>query len=106
MSADKQVTVKVHILDREYQVACPEDGREALLDSARYVNERMRAIRNRGRALGVERIAVMTSLNMARELLDYQRGQQSAELDRGTEARLERLVERIDAALNDTEPLI
>lgn len=106
MSADKQVTVKVHILDREYQVACPEDGREALLDSARYVNERMRAIRNRGRALGVERIAVMTSLNMARELLDYQRNQQSTELDRGTEARLERLVERIDAALNDTEPLI
>lgn len=106
MSESKQVTVSIRILDREYQVACPEDGRDALLDSAHYLNERMRAIRNRGRALGVERIAVMASLNMARELLDYQRTNQERGLDRGSEVRLERLVERIDAALNESEPLI
>jgi len=63
------LTVTVRIMSREYTVACPPEEHEALVASADYLNERMTAIRRRGKALGAERIAVMTALNLARELL-------------------------------------
>lgn len=105
MSGERQVTVNVHILDREYQIACPEEGQDALLDSARYLNQRMRAIRNRGKALGVERIAVMTSLNMARELLDLQRSGSGVTIDNDAEQRLKRLEAEVEDALRDDDSL-
>jgi cell division protein ZapA len=66
---DDPLTVTVRIMSREYTVACPPEEHEALVASADYLNERMTAIRRRGKALGAERIAVMTALNLARELL-------------------------------------
>lgn len=66
---DDPLTVTVRIMSREYTVACPPDEHEALVASADYLNERMTGIRRRGKALGAERIAVMTALNLARELL-------------------------------------
>ena len=66
---DDPLTVTVRIMSREYTVACPKEEHEALVASADYLNERMTAIRRRGKALGAERIAVMTALNLARELL-------------------------------------
>ncbi|MDR3416306.1 MAG: cell division protein ZapA [Nevskia sp.] len=68
-SKSDPLTVTVRIMSREYTVACPPDEHEALVASADYLNERMTAIRRRGKALGAERIAVMTALNLARELL-------------------------------------
>ena len=82
MSDSAMVPVTVRILDREYQVACPEDEKDALLDSARDLNERMKAIRDTGKVVGVDRIAVMAALNLARELLeqhDQERGRDEAE---------------------------
>jgi cell division protein ZapA len=69
MSEAKRLSVPVRIMGKEYQVECPPDEHEALVASAEFVNERMSAIRKRGKALGSERIAVMVALNLARELL-------------------------------------
>jgi len=63
------VPVTVRILDREYQIACREDEREDLLKAAEFVHERMREIRGRGSVIGTDRVAVMTALNIAHELL-------------------------------------
>ncbi len=70
-AADKTdpMTVTVRIIAREYAVTCPPEEHDGLVASADYLNERMTAIRRRGKALGAERIAVMTALNLARELL-------------------------------------
>ena len=65
----KRLSVPVRIMGKEYNVECPPDEHEALVASAELVNERMSAIRKRGKALGAERIAVMVALNLARELL-------------------------------------
>lgn len=62
-------TVSVHILDKEYQVACPEDQQAELIISARYLDKQMRAIRDTGKVIGLERIAVMAALNISHELL-------------------------------------
>ena len=61
--------VSVRILEKEYQVACAVDERAALLDSAEYLNAEMRKIRDNGKVIGLDRIAVMAALNMANELL-------------------------------------
>ena len=61
--------VSVRILDKEYQVACPAEERTDLLDSAEILNSKMREIRDSGRIVGLDRIAVMAALNMANDLL-------------------------------------
>ena len=65
----KRLSVPVRIMGKEYNVECPPDKHEALVQSAELVNERMSAIRKRGKALGSERIAVMVALNLALDLL-------------------------------------
>lgn len=62
-------TLAVHILGKDYQVACPAEEREALLSAARELDSRMKTIRQSGAVIGVERIAVMAALNLAHEVL-------------------------------------
>ncbi len=61
--------VSVKILEKEYHVACPPEERPALLDSAEYLNRKMREIRDSGKVIGLDRIAVMAALNIVNELL-------------------------------------
>jgi len=92
MSSD---TVFVKILDKEYQVACPPEEREALLQAANNLDDRMRAIRGGGTVIGLERIAVMAALNLSHELSQAQPEPQSCD-----EERLRRLSDRVDQALD------
>ena len=62
-------TVSVNILDKEYQVACPADQEAELIVSASYLDRQMRTIRETGKVIGLERIAVMAALNISHELL-------------------------------------
>lgn len=73
MKNQDSVPLTVKILGREFQVACPRDERDDLLASARYLDDRMQAIRKRAAGLGIERIAVMAALNMSREMLQMER---------------------------------
>lgn len=61
-------TVIIRVLDKEYQVNCPPEEREALMSSADDLDRRMREIRKSGNVIGLERIAVMAALNLAHEL--------------------------------------
>jgi cell division protein ZapA len=62
-------TVTVSILDKDYQVACPEEQQAALIVSASYLDKQMRSIRETGKVIGLERISVMAALNISHELL-------------------------------------
>jgi cell division protein ZapA len=87
-------TLSVHILGKDYQVACPEEEREALLRAASELDLRMRVIRQSGNVIGVERIAVMAALNLSNEVLTGQQHQN--DVDQGV---LENLHTRIDEVL-------
>ncbi|HEY3486784.1 MAG TPA: cell division protein ZapA [Gammaproteobacteria bacterium] len=63
------VAITVNILDRDYQIACKTDEKEILLASARFLDQKMREIRDRGNVIGIDRIAVMAALNIAHEFL-------------------------------------
>ena len=69
MSKDAGV-VKVYILDKEYLVTCPEEERDALRASAKYLNDKMTEIRGTGKVVGIDRIAVMAALNLAHEVVE------------------------------------
>ena len=58
-------TVTVTILEKEYQVACPEEQEADLIASAKYLDKQMRSIRETGKVIGLERIAVMAALNIS-----------------------------------------
>jgi len=47
-----RVTVK--ILEKEYHVTCPPEERPALLDSAEYLDAKMREVRDTGKVVGLE----------------------------------------------------
>ncbi|MES1933773.1 Z-ring-associated protein ZapA [Salinisphaera shabanensis T35B1] len=73
MPPEKQTALTIRILGRDYSIACPEGERESLLNSAEYLSRRMHAIQRKGKTLGVERIAVMAALNIARDLIAAER---------------------------------
>jgi len=66
---DKSITLDVHLLGRDYKVACKENERADLMDAVAFLDQRMREIRGTGKTAGVDRIAVMAALNIANELL-------------------------------------
>ena len=95
--------VSVRILDKEYQVACPASERTDLLDSAEILNQKMREIRDSGRVVGLDRIAVMAALNMAHELLDHKSSKN--DYQQLISKRIRALQDKIDIALNQGNQL-
>lgn len=84
--------VKVRILDQDYTIACPEDTKNSLLQSADYVDRKMREVRQSGKVVGTDRIAVMAAINIAYELLEaHSENQEMADVRK----RLARLDKRI-----------
>jgi cell division protein ZapA len=70
----EQQAVDVNIMGREFKVACPEDEREGLMTAVGYLDKKMREIRDTGKIVGIERIAIMAALNLAHELLTTRSG--------------------------------
>ncbi len=92
-------TVFVKILDKEYQVACPREERQALMESAQLLDERMKAIRGSGAVIGLERIAVMAALNLSHELLQAKSGNGAPAGVPTDRADLQRLSDKIERVL-------
>jgi cell division protein ZapA len=90
-------TVIVKILEKEYQVACPPGQEAGLLDAARQLDKQMRAVRDAGKVIGLERIAVMVALNTTYELMKQEPA--VAETPQSDLDQMKRLGERIDDAL-------
>lgn len=100
---DQLAEVSVRILDKDYKVACPASERTDLLDSAEILNSRMREIRDSGRIIGLDRIAVMAALNMANDLLHAQARDRDLEGDISNRLRL--ISDRVESALGGTQQL-
>jgi cell division protein ZapA len=93
--------VTVRILDKDYVVACPEGEQDALIASSRRVDREMRKVRDSGKVLGTDRIAVMVALNLAHELMHCNRqGSATTQAnDADTLEKLQQLQQRIDSLL-------
>ena len=101
--SDPYAQVSVRILDKEYQVACPANERTDLLDSAEALNSKMLEIRDSGRVVGLDRIAVMAALNIANDLLHAQARDRLLEGD--LSGRLKIISDRVESALGGSQQL-
>ena len=90
--------VTVHILDKEYRVNCSENEREDLEASARYLDEKMNEIRQSGRIIGLDRIAVMAGLNITHDLLTE--GNKKNHISVDVNDRIVALQNKLDFAIN------
>lgn len=66
--------VDVSIMGRNFTVSCTEEERPGLINAVNFLDKKMRDIRDSGKVIGVERIAIMTALNLAHELLNSKSG--------------------------------
>lgn len=89
--------VNVKILEKEYQISCPAEERKALIDSAELLNSKMREIRDSGKVVGLDRIAVMAALNLANELIGA--ADVTSQLESKVKPKVIQMRERIETAL-------
>jgi len=106
MSADSKIAdskgLQINVMGREFRVACPEDEQKGLLEAVDYLNKKMTEIRDNGKVIGLERIAIMAALNIAHELLSTKVGGfDIAALKR----RMENMETMLDQAMHDQSKL-
>ena len=92
-------TVTVNILDKDYQVSCPTEQEAELIVSASYLDKQMRSIRENGKVIGLERIAVMAALNISHELLQASEQSQPLPPEDVEPSAVDSLARKIDDAL-------
>lgn len=103
MSEREVARISVRILEKEYFVACPYEERSDLLDSAEYLNSKMKEIRDSGKVVGLDRIAVMAALNLVNEFMKLRQRNQQVEVELGS--RVKRLREQVESALEKGQQL-
>jgi len=102
MSAEAK-GLQINIMGREFRVACPEDEQKGLLDAVDYLNRKMQEVRDHGKVIGLERIAIMAALNIAHEYLSTRVGGafDMAEIQR----RMTRMEATIEQAMSEQNSL-
>ena len=101
MNADPK-GLQINVMGREFRVACPENEQKGLLEAVDYLNKKMNEIRDNGKVIGLERIAIMAALNIAHELLATKVGGfDIAALKR----RMESMETMLDQAMRDQSKL-
>jgi cell division protein ZapA len=97
MSQDAAEPVSVHILGKEYLIACPPDEREDLQKAAALLGARLKEIRDGGKVIGTDRLLIMTALNMANDLAKLQAREETRGAELGV--RVKQMRERVERAL-------
>lgn len=95
--------VDVQIMGKEFTVSCTDEERQGLLDAVNYLDKKMRDIRDSGKVVGVERIAIMAALNLSHEVLNTKSG----DIDIGDyKRRIHAMQSQIDEAIADQNKLL
>jgi len=99
----KASPISVSILDKDYKVSCPAGEQSALLASAKYLDSKMREVRDSGNLMGAERVAVITALNITNDLLNSNQAEKA--LGEELPPRLKNLETKISKALERARQL-
>ena len=96
-------TIDVNIMGREFTVACSDEERAGLLEAVNYLDKKMHDIRDTGKVVGIDRIAIMAALNMSHELLHTKTG----DIDIGDyKRRINAMQNQIDEAMASQTKLL
>ena len=96
-------SLQIAIMGRDFRVACPEEEQAGLLEAVDYLNKKMLEIRDGGKVIGLERIAIMAALNIAHEMVTAKSG---GGFDMGDlKRRMARMETVIDQAMSEQAKL-
>lgn len=62
-------SLTVTLLDKDFRIQCAPGDEQELLASAEYLNQKMLEIRNSGKLIGLDKIALMAAMNISHELV-------------------------------------
>ncbi len=99
---EESIPVTVKILEKEYRIACAPNHKSSLEDSASLLNDKMLEIKQSGKVIGSDRIAVMAALNLAHDLLQQQ---QQSSSNNQLALHLRQLREKIDGVVNESKQM-
>lgn len=91
--------ISMHILGKEYNIACTPEEQETLLISASRLDREMRSLRDAGKINGGERIAVMVSLNIMHEFQLLQEKREAPEQEFAL--KISKLSDKLENALEN-----
>ena len=94
--------VNISIMGRDFQVACPPQEQEDLLEAARHLDRNMKEIQKSGKIIGAERCAIMAALNITNDLLQLRKTTLG---ENKVKEKLVNLQQRIDQALQEAESI-
>jgi len=96
--SDAAEPVSVIILDKKYQFACSPEERNDLVEAARQLDQSMTDIKDGGRLMSLERIALQAALNYSAQILSLQRNETRRQ--EKFDSKIRNLADQIDDALN------
>ncbi|MEH6457735.1 MAG: cell division protein ZapA [Cocleimonas sp.] len=96
MSNNETIPVTIRILEKEYKISCPKGEHESLLVSAKNVNDNMTKVREGGKALSADRVAVMAAINIAHDLVKVN---EQPNINNNLVARIDEMQKSIDSVL-------
>jgi cell division protein ZapA len=92
--------VTITILGREFRVGCPEGEEKQLYASVDYLNRKLKEVRDTGKVVGNERIAIMAALNIAHEHMSNSGKANAGGADNGAyKRRILAMQETLESAL-------
>ena len=95
--------VTINVMGREFRVAAPGGEERQLAASVEFLNKKMREIRDTGKIVGMDRIAVMAALNITHELLQHNSGKDNFKQTIGS--RIRTIQEKLEYALSEGKQL-
>ena len=99
---NKAKGVDVNIMGRDFTVSCTDEERPGLINAVNFLDKKMRDIRDNGKVVGAERIAIMTALNLAHELLTTRAG--GVDIG-GMKSKIARMQTMVDSAIAEQDKL-
>lgn len=92
------ISTTIEILGKPYPIRCQESELAALQHAAQYLHDKMSEVQASGKAINVERIAIITALNIANEFLQMDK-QKSTFVTR-IQNHITSLQDKLDAAID------
>jgi cell division protein ZapA len=98
--SNKIINTTIEILGKIYPVRCSESELSSLQQAADYLNQKMSEVKDSGKAINLERIAIMTALNISHQYL--QMDEQKSTYINKINQRITYLQNKLDDAINKT----
>jgi cell division protein ZapA len=90
--------VALRLIDREFLIACAPEEKDGLLESAAYLDRKMRELRANAKAPGFDRLAVLAAISITHEFLALRKTHTGS--DQGVTEALVALRRKLEAALD------